>query len=366
MQLNKQIFQQDKTCANQNNPEIQEYFEHNDLKAQLQAKDTVICKLKETIHSLRENVNPDKVKKDIDEIETINIELEHSVAKLLSENEKLHKETEHLKKTYKELYDSIKPSRALANEQCDYLIVNLNSKSMENSDLKTQIQEKVFANAALKNELRKHKGKTVIDTDFEIAFRRHTCFVRNLKGVDLLTGSRGTNLYTLSIGDIMKSSSILNNNNASVKSNHGEVLTKDTSSLMAINNLCKSISTLGDKNYLKSDDIKNMFLSPKLASIYCHATDLLPLYEKGINQGLFKLREQRTFIVYDDLKIELSSFFPTLWLYTHGIPADDIKIVEVSIGEPHALTILKAYPTSTSALIDFLNAFWKNSKAKST
>nr|GEV48847.1 hypothetical protein [Tanacetum cinerariifolium] len=43
----------------------------------LQAKDTVIGKLKETIHSLRENVNPTKVKKDIDEIETINIELEH-------------------------------------------------------------------------------------------------------------------------------------------------------------------------------------------------------------------------------------------------------------------------------------------------
>ncbi|GJZ47962.1 hypothetical protein Tco_0601794, partial [Tanacetum coccineum] len=130
----------------------------------LQAKDTVISKLKETIHSLRDNANPAKVKQDIDEIETINIELEHSVAKLLSENEKLHKEKENLKNTYKELYDSIKPSRVHAKEQCDSLIVNLNSKSMENADLKAQIQEKVFANAALKNELRKLKGKTAIDT----------------------------------------------------------------------------------------------------------------------------------------------------------------------------------------------------------
>nr|GEU98762.1 integrase, catalytic region, zinc finger, CCHC-type, peptidase aspartic, catalytic [Tanacetum cinerariifolium] len=88
-----------------------------DLKAQLQAKDTVISKLKETILSLRENVNPAKVKKDIVEIETINIKLEHSVAKLLSENEKLHKEREQLKKTYKELYDSIKPSCVHAKEQ---------------------------------------------------------------------------------------------------------------------------------------------------------------------------------------------------------------------------------------------------------
>ncbi|GKC67410.1 hypothetical protein Tco_1100008 [Tanacetum coccineum] len=164
MQLNQEIFQKDKSCVNQNDPVIQEYFEQNDLRAQLQAKDTIISKLKETIHSLRENANPDKVKKDIDEIETINIELEHSVAKLLSENEKLHKEKEHLKQTYNELYDLIKPTRVRAKEQCEALIVNPNSKSVENEDLKAQIQEKIFANAALKNELRKLKGKNMLNT----------------------------------------------------------------------------------------------------------------------------------------------------------------------------------------------------------
>ncbi|GJU69364.1 retrovirus-related pol polyprotein from transposon TNT 1-94 [Tanacetum coccineum] len=139
-------------------------LEQHCISLELQAKDTVISKLKETIHSLGENANPAKVKKDIDEIEIIDIELKHNVAKLLSKNKKLHKEREHLKKTYKELYDSIKPSRVHAKEQCDSLIANLNSKSMENADLKTQIQEKVFANAALKNELKKLKGKNVIDT----------------------------------------------------------------------------------------------------------------------------------------------------------------------------------------------------------
>ncbi|GJS42637.1 hypothetical protein Tco_0567680 [Tanacetum coccineum] len=88
-----------------------------DLQAQLYAKDTIINKLKETTHSLRDNASPDKVKKDFDEIETINIELEHSVAKLLSENEKLHKKIVHLKQTYKELYDSIKLARVRAKEQ---------------------------------------------------------------------------------------------------------------------------------------------------------------------------------------------------------------------------------------------------------
>nr|GFB69004.1 retrovirus-related Pol polyprotein from transposon TNT 1-94 [Tanacetum cinerariifolium] len=42
----------------------------------------------------------------------------------------------------------------------------------------------------------------------EVAFRQHTCFIRNLDGVDLLTGSRENNLYTLSLQDMMASSPI--------------------------------------------------------------------------------------------------------------------------------------------------------------
>ncbi|GKA84198.1 retrovirus-related pol polyprotein from transposon TNT 1-94 [Tanacetum coccineum] len=45
-------------------------------------------------------------------------------------------------------------------------------------------------------------------SNLEVAFRQHTCFIRNLEGVDLLTGSRGNNLYTLSLGDMMASSPI--------------------------------------------------------------------------------------------------------------------------------------------------------------
>ncbi|GJX99704.1 retrovirus-related pol polyprotein from transposon TNT 1-94 [Tanacetum coccineum] len=46
------------------------------------------------------------------------------------------------------------------------------------------------------------------DSNLEVAFRQHTCFIRNLEGVDLLTGSRGNNLYTLFLGDMMASSPI--------------------------------------------------------------------------------------------------------------------------------------------------------------
>ncbi|GJQ94347.1 retrovirus-related pol polyprotein from transposon TNT 1-94 [Tanacetum coccineum] len=46
------------------------------------------------------------------------------------------------------------------------------------------------------------------DSDLEVAFTKHTCFVRNLEGVDLLLGSRETNLYTLLTGDMIASSLI--------------------------------------------------------------------------------------------------------------------------------------------------------------
>ncbi|GJS22891.1 retrovirus-related pol polyprotein from transposon TNT 1-94 [Tanacetum coccineum] len=46
------------------------------------------------------------------------------------------------------------------------------------------------------------------DSNLEGAFRQHTCFIRNLEDVDLLTGSRGNNLYTLSLRDMMTSSPI--------------------------------------------------------------------------------------------------------------------------------------------------------------
>ncbi|GKE58296.1 hypothetical protein Tco_1497481, partial [Tanacetum coccineum] len=46
------------------------------------------------------------------------------------------------------------------------------------------------------------------DADLEVAFRKITCFIRNLEGVDLLSGSRDTDLYTISLDDILKTSLI--------------------------------------------------------------------------------------------------------------------------------------------------------------
>ncbi|GJV78361.1 hypothetical protein Tco_1509945 [Tanacetum coccineum] len=67
---------------------------------------------------LNETSNKAKINKEIEVLEKINIELECSVAKLLTENEKLHKENEHLKQTYKDLYDSIKTIRGRESAVC--------------------------------------------------------------------------------------------------------------------------------------------------------------------------------------------------------------------------------------------------------
>ncbi|GJR02720.1 retrovirus-related pol polyprotein from transposon TNT 1-94 [Tanacetum coccineum] len=139
-QLNQEIFQKDNFHENQNAPTFNQLFEINELKAQSQEKDTVIRKLKDRIKSLSGKDSVENVKKDIDEIETINIELEHNQ------------------------FDSIRKTRVQSKEHCASLIAQINAKSVENSDLNAQLQEKVFAIAALKNKLRKLKEKNVVDT----------------------------------------------------------------------------------------------------------------------------------------------------------------------------------------------------------
>ncbi|GJZ09490.1 hypothetical protein Tco_0543773 [Tanacetum coccineum] len=102
-QLNQEIFQMDNSVSNQSALSFNHLFELNKLKAQSQEKDTIIKK----------------------------------VSKLIAENE-------HLKQTDKQLYDSIKPARIRSKEQCEDLTnqVNLN---------------------ALKDDLRKLKGKSLVD-----------------------------------------------------------------------------------------------------------------------------------------------------------------------------------------------------------
>ncbi|GJV09289.1 retrovirus-related pol polyprotein from transposon TNT 1-94 [Tanacetum coccineum] len=46
------------------------------------------------------------------------------------------------------------------------------------------------------------------DSDLEVAFRKHSCYVRDTDGVELIKGPWPSNLYTISVEDMMKSSPI--------------------------------------------------------------------------------------------------------------------------------------------------------------
>nr|GFC26727.1 pyruvate, phosphate dikinase regulatory protein, chloroplastic [Tanacetum cinerariifolium] len=131
-QLNTEIFQRDTVSSPESAPTFAELFEINNLKAQVR-----------------------KIKREVEEIETHNLELDHKVTKLSAKNE-------HLKQTYKQLFDSIKSSRVQSKEQCDELINKVNLKSVEVSDLNVSLQEKVLVITALKEQLNKLKGKAVL------------------------------------------------------------------------------------------------------------------------------------------------------------------------------------------------------------
>nr|GEZ02246.1 hypothetical protein [Tanacetum cinerariifolium] len=115
-------------------------------------KDIVILKLKEKIKSSSADDKERKVESKVEDIETQNLELDHRVTKLTAENN-------HLKQTYKQLFDSIKSSRVQSKEQCDDLINKVNLKSVKVADLNASLQEKVLVITTLKEQL---KGKALL------------------------------------------------------------------------------------------------------------------------------------------------------------------------------------------------------------
>ncbi|GJV01191.1 gag-pol polyprotein [Tanacetum coccineum] len=122
-ELSNQLLESENVCLKKTVAQFQKDFgklEAHCINLELQMENNVL-KSGQQSQFLKEKGNEAKVKNDIDVIETINIELEHSVAKLLAENEQLHKEKEHLKQTYKDLFDSIKRTR-IQKGDCQFQI----------------------------------------------------------------------------------------------------------------------------------------------------------------------------------------------------------------------------------------------------
>nr|GEZ07103.1 hypothetical protein [Tanacetum cinerariifolium] len=117
------VSMRDTWSSQESAPTFVELFEINNLKAQAQAKDIVILKLNEKLNSLNGDVKDRNVKRDVKDIETLNMELDH---------------------------------------KCDDLINKVNLKSAEVSDLNASLQEKVLVITALKEQLNILKSKAIL------------------------------------------------------------------------------------------------------------------------------------------------------------------------------------------------------------
>nr|GEY62963.1 integrase, catalytic region, zinc finger, CCHC-type, peptidase aspartic, catalytic [Tanacetum cinerariifolium] len=206
---------------------------------------------------------------DLKALDSQNKELHAKFNALHDLNERWRAENENFKRYYQELYDLIKITCAKSIEKTNSLltnVANLKAQIQENhiSNYVTMpaVNEKVLAQGRLRlfktydgdrswlrNFVKKfikivrfgndHFGaimgygdyvigdnvisrvyyveglgynlffvRQFYDSDLEVAFRKHSCYVRDTDGVELIKGSRGSNLYTISVKDMMKSSPI--------------------------------------------------------------------------------------------------------------------------------------------------------------
>ncbi|GJR75583.1 putative ribonuclease H-like domain-containing protein [Tanacetum coccineum] len=244
------------------------------MKASLQGKDNVIQKLKMQISHLKETRSELDLTRDFRALDFQISQLTKKVNVLQEQNELFRAENAKIKQHYKELYDSIKITRAKHLEQITALKMKMrvyrsNYRIRNNRDVPSSFISGILRSyklllwyfslrcskhmtgdrSRLMNFVKKFIGtvrfgndhfgaimgygdyvigESVIsrvyyveglghnlfsvgqfcDSDLEVAFRKHSCYVRDTDGVELLKGSRGSNLYTISVEDMMKSSPI--------------------------------------------------------------------------------------------------------------------------------------------------------------
>ncbi|GJU56335.1 retrovirus-related pol polyprotein from transposon TNT 1-94 [Tanacetum coccineum] len=132
------------------------------------------------------------------------------------------------------------------------------------------------------------------DADLEVAFRKSTCFVRDLQGNDLLTGNRGTDLYTISLQETTSSTPIC-------------LMAKVSPTQTWINYVPLETSVANDTSGLvpqrqKASDYDNPDPAPELQNVSPSADttvpsqqelDLLfgPLYDEFFNAGTSRVNK---------------------------------------------------------------------------
>ncbi|GJX35336.1 integrase, catalytic region, zinc finger, CCHC-type containing protein [Tanacetum coccineum] len=201
-----------------------------DGKTQLQDKDSTICKLKDIIKSSREKSKEENVNYDYCEIETKNVDMENSVAKLLSENKRLHNEINHVKQG-KEIVDitaQTPSAHTIVPGMFKLYLEHLAPRLLENKEIHIEYLKYTQEQAdILQGLVKQAKAKQPLEKELDFACcpivpsgietmdgietdpaGKVYYFKSILQVVDLLSGSRDINLYTISLDDMLKTSPI--------------------------------------------------------------------------------------------------------------------------------------------------------------
>ncbi|GJQ88894.1 retrovirus-related pol polyprotein from transposon TNT 1-94 [Tanacetum coccineum] len=162
--------------------EREQYFEIQDLKAQLQDKGIAINELKKLIEKMNGKSVETKFEKP-SLVEIILFIVNSGCSKHMTGNLKL------LTNFVENFLGMVK----FGNDQI--------APILGYGDL---VQETITIKRVYYVEGLNHNLFSVgqlCDADLEVAFRKSTCYIRDLKGNDLLTGSRGTDLYSITLQD---------------------------------------------------------------------------------------------------------------------------------------------------------------------
>nr|GEV82925.1 hypothetical protein [Tanacetum cinerariifolium] len=198
------------------------------------------------------------------------------------------------------------------------------------------------------------------DADLEVAFRKNTCFIRDLEGVDLILGSRDTNLYTISLEDMLKSSSIcLLSKTSKTKSWlwHRRLSHLNFGKNNKSSHQPKAKDTNQEKLYLLHIDLCGQMHSRRLLKIYLgfEESPKTPTFlDDLLNESLQDLSSQGS----SSNVIQIHTPFEHLGRWTND------HLIENVIGDPsHSVSIRKQL--ETDAMLCYFDAFLTLDEPKS-
>ncbi|GJR41254.1 hypothetical protein Tco_1216938 [Tanacetum coccineum] len=101
------------------------------------------------------------------------------------------------------------------------------------------------------------------DKGLEVAFRKSTCFVRNENGIDLLTGDRSSNLYTIALNEIALNSSSWDSSSSSlnddVQQSLEEVIVPQTNTQSISNDMIPNVNDASSSHNMFNDQLEDAY-----------------------------------------------------------------------------------------------------------